>query len=593
MNIIRTLANTLSLFRRAFGGYTWNITLMAVLSFVSGLLEGLGVTAVIPLLSFIGGGEKATDAISIAIAGLFRYFNISYTAKFLLLFIILLFLIKAVFSFLSQQITAHIMADFEKKMRIKLLASTFATRWSFLSSQKVGHLDQMLTTEVAASSSILYYLSSSILVIANLVVYSALVFNISSSVALLAIFSGMVIFLVFLPLLRRAKIISIDMVRENKRLAHFANEHIIGAKTIKAMHLERAALEKGVMLLTIMQKLYLKTSLLKNMTTALIQLSGVFFIIGLFAFLYKTSAFQFASFAVVVYALNKVITNVQYAQNQAHVISSQTPYLQSILRYQDDASDNLESDKGTMPFCFEKEIVFSKVQFSYRPGESALSSVDFSIKKGEAIGLVGPSGSGKTTIVDLLLRLISPDSGGILIDGKNVTDISLDEWRSHIGYMSQDVFLLNDTIENNIKFYSSSVTNHDMIHAAKMANIYDFVMTQPDGFKTEVGERGLALSGGQRQRIALARVLARKPELLILDEATSALDSESEALIQESISGLKGELTVVAIAHRLSTIMNSDRLFILEKGRILEEGTPSELSVNVESRFAKLYNREV
>jgi ABC-type multidrug transport system fused ATPase/permease subunit len=155
--------------------------------------------------------------------------------------------------------------------------------------------------------------------------------------------------------------------------------------------------------------------------------------------------------------------------------------------------------------------------------------------------------------------------------------------------MSQDVFLLNDTIENNIRFYDASVTANNIDNAARAANIYEFVRGLPEGFNTIVGERGVFLSVGQRQRVALARVLARSPKLLILDEATSALDTESETLIHESIERLHGEVTIILIAHRLSTIMNADRIFVLEKGRIIEEGKPGILLAREDSRFAKLY----
>ena len=219
-----------------------------------------------------------------------------------------------------------------------------------------------------------------------------------------------------------------------------------------------------------------------------------------------------------------------------------------------------------------------------------LSNVSFSIKKGEMIGLIGPSGAGKTTLVDILLRLLKPQEGVILLDGKDIAGIAMREWRTNVGYVSQDIFLANDTIENNIKFYDESISRDEIISAVKMAHIYDFIESQPDGFKTVVGERGIRLSGGQRQRIVLARALTRKPQILILDEATSALDNESEVLIQKSIEKLKSKITVIAIAHRLSTVTASDKLFVLDNGKIIEEGNPSELLKNKESYFYKTYN---
>ena len=206
------------------------------------------------------------------------------------------------------------------------------------------------------------------------------------------------------------------------------------------------------------------------------------------------------------------------------------------------------------------------------------------------IGLIGPSGAGKTTTVDLLLRLFRPQSGELLIDGVNIDEMDKKSWRNNIGYVSQDIFLLNDTIENNIRFYDDSLSPKDIADATKSANIYDFIETLPDKLQTIVGERGIQLSGGQRQRIVLARILARKPSILILDEATSALDNESEHKIQEAIRDLRGKLTIIIVAHRLSTVIHSNRILVLKDGIIAEEGSPQELLNNTKSYFYKNYN---
>ena len=589
MNIINTLGNMFSLFRRAFGGYTWSIVLMAVLSFLSGLLEGIGITAIIPLLSFIGGSGQATDAISLAIAGLFRYFDVSYTFRFLLLFIVVLFIAKAVSMLVAQYVTAIITTDYERKTRERLLGFTLRAKWPFLSAQKVGHLDQLLTTDISSSAAILTYLSSAILVFANLVIYTGLVFNISPPVALLAFLAGVLIFVGFKPFLSKTRLISDKMVRRYKDIAHFSTEHIIGAKVIKSMHLESPALSRGGLLLDDMRSLGLRVSFLRNVLPAALQLVGLFFIVGLFAFLYKTAAFQFASFAVAVYALSKVFNNLQFAQTNLHAISMQIPYLESVLRYEEEATKERENEMGSEHFMFTDVIRFNDISFMYRANEPAISSVNFAIRRGEIIGLIGPSGAGKTTVMDILLRLILPSQGTITIDGKDTTLVSLKEWRSHIGYVPQDVFLVNDTIENNIKFYDPTISNEHMREAASMAHILPFIESQPKGFGTPVGERGTALSGGQRQRIALARALARNPSILILDEATSALDHESEAAIQTAVESLRGKVTVIVIAHRLSTINIADTIVVIDKGRVLESGKPKDLLGDRNSYFSKLY----
>jgi len=273
-----------------------------------------------------------------------------------------------------------------------------------------------------------------------------------------------------------------------------------------------------------------------------------------------------------------------------HVTSEIVPFLKSALDHSEQAEKNKEPKGGSASFDFEDKLEFKNVNFSYNKENTVLSNVNFSIKKGEMVGLIGPSGAGKTTIVDLILRLFEPASGEIILDNKDISDINMKDWRKNIGYISQDIFLMNDTIANNIKFYDNSITNKEMEKAAKMANIYNFIDSSPGKFSTIVGERGLALSGGQRQRIIIARILARQPKFLILDEATSALDNESEVQVQKVIENLKNKITVLVIAHRLSTVANSDKIIILKNGKIIEEGVPSKMLNNQDSYFYKMHN---
>jgi ABC-type multidrug transport system fused ATPase/permease subunit len=213
------------------------------------------------------------------------------------------------------------------------------------------------------------------------------------------------------------------------------------------------------------------------------------------------------------------------------------------------------------------------------------------LEKGEAVGIIGPSGAGKTTIVDLLLRLYSPSSGKILLDGAPIEEIQLSDWRRRVVYVPQDVFLLNGSVAENIKFFDESITDKEVEEAARRAHIYEFLASLPDGFASKAGERGSRFSGGERQRIALARALARKPSILILDEATSALDADAEAAIKETLKSLRGEVTLVVIAHKPSSIDYVDRLVAIRGGAVVEEGNPAELLSRKDSYFRRIYER--
>jgi ABC-type multidrug transport system fused ATPase/permease subunit len=314
-------------------------------------------------------------------------------------------------------------------------------------------------------------------------------------------------------------------------------------------------------------------------------------VIPIFLLSYRNPAFNIASFAAILYLIQKMFSFIHSMQIRVSLINESIPHLTSILAYQEEARKHKEQAVSGEDFKFDSNIEFEDVRFSYPDiPESILSGLSFNLKKGETIGLIGPSGAGKTTIVDLFLRLLNPSGGRIKIDGKDISEINLHKWRSSVGYVSQDIFLLNDTIANNIRFYNDSVSQEDVIEASKLANIHDFIVGQNQGFDALVGERGLRLSAGQRQRIVLARVLATRPKVLVLDEATSSLDNESELAIQQAIEGLKGRMTIIIIAHRLSTVMNANRLLVLNEGVIAEEGPPRELLENKDSYFHKTYN---
>ena len=218
------------------------------------------------------------------------------------------------------------------------------------------------------------------------------------------------------------------------------------------------------------------------------------------------------------------------------------------------------------------------VDFAYEPSEPVLRDINLVAEPGEVTALVGPSGGGKTTVVHLVPRFYDPTSGQILIDAEDLRDVSLASLRQQIGMVMQESFLFSGTLRENIKYGKPKATDEEVVQAAIAANAHDFIMEFPDGYETRVGERGSRLSGGQRQRITIARAILSNPRILILDEATSDLDSESEALIQQALEYLMQGRTTFIIAHRLSTIINADRILVLDKGEIVEQGTHAELA---------------
>ena len=226
---------------------------------------------------------------------------------------------------------------------------------------------------------------------------------------------------------------------------------------------------------------------------------------------------------------------------------------------------------------FKDKVEFRDVHFSYDESREIIHGVSFEVRKGETVALVGPSGGGKSTLSELMERFYDADSGDILFDGVSIRDYKQDSLRSVMSLVSQETVLFNDTIKSNIALGRPDATDEEIVEACKVANAHNFIMESPEGYDTNIGDRGAKLSGGQRQRLSIARAVLKNPEFLILDEATSALDTESEKLVQDALTKVLKGRTSVVIAHRLSTIMNADRIFVIDEGRIVEEGKHEEL----------------
>tara|TARA_R110001599_G_scaffold1889_3_gene9589 strand:- start:52898 stop:54691 length:1794 start_codon:yes stop_codon:yes gene_type:complete len=280
--------------------------------------------------------------------------------------------------------------------------------------------------------------------------------------------------------------------------------------------------------------------------------------------------------AFIIYALNisrsiSQISRLYTAVNTAAGASERIFELLDEIPEIDDKPDAIEVTD------VEGELEFSEVGFRYEKERPVLKNISFKAKAGETIALVGPSGAGKTTLLNLIPRFYDVEKGVIKLDGTPISDLKVKSFREHISIVPQEVHLFSTTIKDNLKYGKLDATDEEIIQAAEDANAHDFIIEHPDGYDSLIGEKGVKLSGGQRQRMAIARAILKNPEILLLDEATSSLDSESEAQVQEALNRLMKGRTTFVIAHRLSTIQNADRILVLDKGEIVEEGTHTEL----------------
>jgi subfamily B ATP-binding cassette protein MsbA len=301
-------------------------------------------------------------------------------------------------------------------------------------------------------------------------------------------------------------------------------------------------------------------------------------------------ASEFLGFLFAIFQMMPPIKELTSVNNRIQEASAAGERIFEIL----DTKPSIKNKTGATEITkFQDKIEFNNVVFSYEDSEEpVLKDISFTANRGEIIALVGPSGGGKSTLVDLIPRFHDPDSGKLCIDGMDVKDVKIEDLRSLMGIVTQETYLFNETIRNNIAYGKEDFPMDKIIEAAKTANAHNFILELPKQYDSIIGERGTKLSGGQRQRISIARALVKNPEIMIFDEATSALDNESEVLVQEAIERMMKNRTTFVIAHRLSTIRHATKIIVIDYGRIIQQGKHNELLTDEKGLYRKLYEMQ-
>ncbi len=572
-----------------FSGYKGLFFVLILLGFLSAMLDGIGINMIIPFLSFLtGGGALAgTDFITTATRNAFVFFHVPFAFRNLVIFMGLLIIGRAIAMILFSYMRARIVATFVRKEMEAVFSATLEAQWSYLLSLKQGYIHNTIFWDIKRASGLLDVFAQAAQSWSGCVVYLVIAFSISPGITAITVVVGAVFMLLFRPLVLKSQTIAAVASVAEKEFSHHMTEHLSNLKSVKISGQTPEIIKKGTHYLDKLKYAYEQAGIIQSAGTVLIQPLAFLFLMSVFFLSYTSGSFNLAAFAATFYLIQKIFVYIQSAQATFHGISELMPYAENVSQYKRASTHSYEDCKTGDSFSFASNVSFEHVAFSYPNGTEVFSDLSFTIQKGQSVAVIGSSGSGKTTVADLLLRLFTPSKGRIAIDGVSLEEVDLNDWRRHIGYVTQEAFLLHDSIAENIRFYRSDITDADIEHAIAQANLLPVIESLPAGKDTVVGDRGVMLSGGQRQRIALARALAGKPSILVLDEATSALDTESERLVQDSIEALYGTITVVVIAHRLSTIEKADNIIVLDKGEVIEQGTPQELRARPNSYYGK------
>lgn len=505
--------------------------------------------------------------------------------------LLVIYIIRALLKYFVQ-FYGHVMGvRIQSDMRKELFGKIQRLPYSYFDNHETGAIMSNLTNDIFEISELAHHGPENV-IMCTLMIILSFIYLATINLNLTLIIFASVPFLFFISMNLRKKI------REASRKSKIAmsginagiSSSISGIRVTKAFNNSELEMKKfdGYNKDFIeARKLHFKSFATFNSSTSFItDLFNVICLISGGIFLYK-GLITFGDYSTFIVSINLFITPVttlvQFTEQLEEGIAGFEKFEKVMFEKEEIDLPSAKDYKD-----LNGDIEFKNVCFKYDSNE-VLDGISFKVKKGQTVALVGESGGGKTTICHLLPRFYNIDSGSIEIDDKNISDITMDCLRRNIGIVQQDVFLFSGTFKENIAYGNLEASMDEIIEASKKANIYDYIMSLPHGFDTQIGERGVRLSGGQKQRLSIARVFLKNPPILLLDEATSALDNTTEIMIQEALDTLKKGRTTIVVAHRLSTIKNADNILVIEHGKVKESGTHEKL-MNIENgTYKELY----
>ncbi|WP_026734479.1 heterocyst formation ABC transporter subunit HepA [Fischerella sp. PCC 9605] len=582
-NLIKSLVKTTNFWQenylilQEFKHFRKIAILAVVFSFLAATFEGVSIGF---LLSFLQSLTNPNAQPKIGIAWLDAWIANTPGINPLYLISILILVstwLRATFNYFSAVYTDSAQLNLADRLRKQIFEQLQALPLSYFAKSRGGELINTMTTEIERLKQAFGGVGFLITRTMTVSVYLLAMFMISWELSIISVLVFSLLAVGLSTLNSRIRETSFGISNANANFASTATEFINGIRTIHSFgtqEFERQRFYKASNnLLNSSMKVVMAWTLVRPLAEGI----ATTVLISLIVISFTKLTLPVASLLTFFFVLVRLVPNIQD-------INGTVAYLSTLKGSLEKLKEILRTDNktyfynGNILFSgFKRSIDIVSADFGYDPSSLVLQNITLTIERGKMTALVGASGAGKTTLADLITRFYDPTQGQVLIDGVDLRQFEINSLRRRMAVVSQDTFIFNTSIWNNIAYGTSGASEAQIREVARLANALEFIEEMPEGFDTQLGDRGVRLSGGQRQRIAIARALLRDPEILILDEATSALDSVSERLIQESIEKLSVGRTVIAIAHRLSTIIRADKVVVLEQGRIVEQGQYQEL----------------
>lgn len=553
--------------------------------------KGLSILALLFILM--------TSIVATAIPLLAQYYidhyitkNIAKAGLYILIIYFGLFILRVVFTFLGEYYFAKVAHSIVRDLRNDSFANLQKLGMSYFDKTPVGSVVSRLTNDTQAVADMFGTIFSSFLntILMFVVTLSAMIALSWQLTIYMILFIPVMVGSVYLYQKLSSRLVEISRAKISEMNTKLS-ESIEGMKIIQAFNQEQRLIDEFGEVNNEHLRYYTKSlkvdSLLLRPAMALFKVLAYGVIVMYFGLSFESAGFTAGIIYAFIQYTNQLFNPlIELMQNfsilQTSIISAGRVF--TLIDNEEYEPEQKESDYKIS----RGDIEFKNVSFSYDGKRDVLKNISFSVKNGESIAFVGATGSGKSSIMNLFLRFYDYDRGEILIDGVNIKDYSSKELRNSVGLVLQDPFLYHGTVESNIKMYNESLTREDVIEAAKFVDAHNFIDKLEDKYDSLVTERGSTFSSGERQLLTFARTIASKPKLLILDEATANIDSETEELIQHSLEKMRKGRTTIAIAHRLSTIQDSNCIYVLDKGEIIESGTHDEL-IALKGNYYKMY----
>ena len=540
------------------------LTLGLLLSFIQSLTspEGAAVTTGINWIdTVILGADNSVQT---------RIYQVS-------LFLVLTSLIKGLMFYLGKLYSGYAQAELSYQLQIGIFEQLQSLKLSYFSKTRSGSLVNTVTNEIIQLRQVFELMSNILIRSSNLVVYVISMFVLSWQLTAISLMLFSLLTVGMSGLFKRIREVGFDRTVANSNYTSVALELVNGIRTVQGSAAQDFERRKFYSVSRRLEQVEKRRSVYNAAIEPLATTAATIILLGILIFAYTfliiSGQLKVATLFTFLVVLFRVVPVVRWLNGlTAQLLNSQGSIddIKQLLR----RDDKPYLTNGTVQFTgLRRGIAFRGVDFAYELENPILHNINLTLEKGKTTAFVGGSGAGKTTLADLIPRFYEANLGSIQFDGRDIREFDVDSLRRKMAIVSQDTFIFNTTIANNIAYGLEGVSEARIWQAAEQANALEFIQDMPKGLNTELGDRGTRLSGGQRQRIAIARAILRDPEILILDEATSALDSVSERLIQQSLENLARGRTVITIAHRLSTIAKADKVVVLEQGKIVEQGT--------------------